>query len=129
MNRIFRVFCIIRFGLGPLHYISRKNTVSSFYLLCFIFHYFFTVISISRSIRYLLIGWTWSTVKKLLVISEIEIQKIIIKQKIVCLVGCILKLHKNRRRISFQISINFEQCVLPGIFGPIGILILPIPLF
>ncbi len=25
MNRIFRVFCIDRFGLGPLHYISSRS--------------------------------------------------------------------------------------------------------
>ncbi len=31
MNRIFRVFCINRFGLGPLHYmLSRSDFVSEF---------------------------------------------------------------------------------------------------
>jgi hypothetical protein len=37
MNRIFRVFCINRFSLGPLHYISSRSDFGFEFAEIFIF--------------------------------------------------------------------------------------------
>jgi hypothetical protein len=37
MNRIFRVFCINRFGLGPLHYISSRSDFGFEFAEIFVF--------------------------------------------------------------------------------------------
>jgi hypothetical protein len=37
MNQIFRAFCINHFGLGPLHYISRRSNFGFEFAEIFVF--------------------------------------------------------------------------------------------
>ena len=49
MNRIFRVFCINRFGLGPLHYISSRSDFGFEFAEIFVFEKRLPV-SVSRGV-------------------------------------------------------------------------------
>jgi hypothetical protein len=49
MNRIFRVFCINRFGLGPLHYISSRSDFGFEFAEIFVFEKQLPV-SVSRGV-------------------------------------------------------------------------------
>jgi hypothetical protein len=50
MNRIFRVFCINRFGLGPLHYILRRFDFGFKFAEIFVFEKQLPV-SVSRGVN------------------------------------------------------------------------------
>ncbi len=49
MNRIFWVFCINRFGLGPLHYISSRSDFGFEFAEIFVFEKWLPV-SVSRGV-------------------------------------------------------------------------------